>query len=491
MLIPPLPGNELQRLASLRALRILDTPPEERFDRITRVAKLFFNAPIIAIGLVDDKRQWFKSTEGLSIRGTSRDVSFCGHAILSRELFIIPDSLLDNRFSDNPLVTGDPWIRFYAGCPLYTLNGCALGSFCIIDHKPRELSTSEQQALRDLGTWVENEINAPEIGQALIQSKRDAGLHAIMENASEVMLHAQTLLYQADKSTRTTQQLYTGHALPESAADESTQRRLALIGALPQAIAGKTLQLFYQPKAEVKTGVVQSAEALARWNHPVYGPIPPDEFIPLAEQVGLIAPLTLWALETALQQCQQWRTTGQEITIAVNLSMWNLSDATLPNTIAAILKSYDLPPSLLRLELTEGAVMTDIHQALEVLNRLVAMGVHIAVDDFGIGYSSLAYLKRLPVDELKIDRTFVQHMATNHADATIVRSTIALAHHLGLQVVAEGVEDKATWDLLAEFGCDIIQGYYLSRPVPATEFEQWLQRRNASSPEDATVLSPA
>jgi len=125
--------------------------------------------------------------------------------------------------------------------------------------------------------------------------------------------------------------------------------------------------------------------------------------------------------------------------------------------------------------------MTDIHRALEVLNHLVAMGIHIAVDDFGTGYSSLAYLKRLPIDELKIDRSFVQHMATNPADETIVRSTVALAHHLGLQVVAEGVEDKVTWDLLARVGCDVIQGYYLSRPVPAAEFEQWLQRHNASS----------
>ncbi len=203
--------------------------------------------------------------------------------------------------------------------------------------------------------------------------------------------------------------------------------------------------------------------------------------------MGLIAPLTCLVIETAIQQCRQWRTAGQEITIAINLSMWDLRDVTLPDTIRTLLHEYGIPASLLRVELTEGTVMTDINRTMEVLNRLIALGVRIAVDDFGTGYSSLAYLKRLPIDELKIDRSFVQHMPTNQADATIVRSTVALAHHLGLQVVAEGVEDESTWNLLAEFGCDMIQGYYVSRPLPAEEFERWLQRRNASSPRDSVL----
>jgi diguanylate cyclase (GGDEF)-like protein len=167
MIIPPLPSNELQRVASLRALHILDTPAEERFDRITRLAKAMFAVPIVTVSLVDEQRQWFKSMEGLSMCETSRDVSFCGHAILSRELFIIPDALEDERFADNPLVTGEPGIRFYAGCPLYTLDGYALGAVCIIDHQPRILSDAEQQALKDVGAWVENEINTDTISQAL------------------------------------------------------------------------------------------------------------------------------------------------------------------------------------------------------------------------------------------------------------------------------------------------------------------------------------
>ncbi len=169
MFAPPIPSNEAQRLSSLRALQILDTPPEERFDRITRLAKVLFDVPITLISLVEDERQWFKSVEGLPVCETARDVSFCAHAMLSRELFLVPDALADVRFADNPLVTGDPWIRFYAGCPLYALDGSALGSFCILDRQPRVLSASEQQILRDVGTWVENEINAIEISQALMQ----------------------------------------------------------------------------------------------------------------------------------------------------------------------------------------------------------------------------------------------------------------------------------------------------------------------------------
>ncbi|GAC1566262.1 MAG: hypothetical protein NVS3B14_07290 [Ktedonobacteraceae bacterium] len=298
---------------------------------------------------------------------------------------------------------------------------------------------------------------------------------------------AQTLLRRADIAMYLAKRTHTGYAFYESTSDESNPRRLAVIGALRQAIASNALELYYQPKAEVKTGTVRSVEALARWHHPTYGSIPPDQFIPMAEQMGLIAPLTLWVLETALQQCQKWRNAGHEITIAINLSMWNLRDVTLPDTIGDMLQAYGIPASLLCVELTEGTMMTDINRTMEVLNRLVTLGVRIAIDDFGTGYSSLAYLKRLPINELKIDRSFVQHMTTNQADATIVRSTIALAHHLGLQVVAEGVEDEITWNRLAEFDCDVIQGYYLSRPVPAAAFENWLQSRNASSHNDSVL----
>ncbi len=212
-----------------------------------------------------------------------------------------------------------------------------------------------------------------------------------------------------------------------------------------------------------------------RWQHPEFGFVPPDQFIPLAEQTGLIAPLTLWVLETAIRQCRAWSQAGLELSIAVNLSMWDLRDATLPNTIHALLERYNVSPRLLHVELTESVVMSDVERTLDTLNRLAKFGIEIAIDDFGTGYSSLAYLKRMPISELKIDRSFVMHMAEVEVDATIVQSTVSMAHSLGIKVVAEGVEDEKTWHLLANFSCDTAQGYYMSRPVVPQDLEKWLR----------------
>jgi len=233
--------------------------------------------------------------------------------------------------------------------------------------------------------------------------------------------------------------------------------------------------LYYQPQVDLPTGSVSSVEALVRWQHPTSGLMAPDQFIPLAEQTGLIRPLTFWVLEAAVRQCGEWLCTGRRLKVAVNLSAWNLRDDTLLETIAALLERYAVPACLLCVELTESALMTDAGRSLDVLERIFALGVHISIDDFGTGYSSLAYLKHLPVDELKIDRSFVQHMATDGADAIIVRSTVDLAHSFGLRVVAEGVEDEATLHLLTVLQCDLVQGYYLSRPVPAQNLERWLR----------------
>jgi EAL domain-containing protein (putative c-di-GMP-specific phosphodiesterase class I) len=203
--------------------------------------------------------------------------------------------------------------------------------------------------------------------------------------------------------------------------------------------------------------------------------IPPDQFIPLAEQAGLIGPLTERVLEEAVCRCGEWRRRGLPGDVAVNLSMWNVYDPHLPDTVGTLLRAHAVPPTSLRLELTESAIMNDTARALDVLTRLNELGVHVSVDDFGTGYSSLAYLKRLPVDELKIDKSFVVDMATDSNDAAIVASTIGLGRGLGLRVVAEGVETRETWDLLARLGCDVAQGYYLSRPLPADAFTRWLR----------------
>jgi EAL domain-containing protein (putative c-di-GMP-specific phosphodiesterase class I) len=257
--------------------------------------------------------------------------------------------------------------------------------------------------------------------------------------------------------------------------DPYDPRRLALLGELRRAIEADQLVLHYQPKVDLKTRAVVGAEALVRWRHPKRGMVPPDQFIPLAEQGGLIKPLTRWVLDHALSQCEAWTRERPKIPVAVNLSARNLHDPQLVELVASLLASRGVAPELLQLELTESAVMTDPVRAGEILSVLGASGVGISIDDFGTGYTSLAYLRRLPVSELKIDKSFVMGMAHGDEDTAIVRSTNDLGHNLGLSVVAEGVEDESTLDLLGSFGCDAAQGFYMGRPMPPDDLARWLR----------------
>jgi diguanylate cyclase (GGDEF)-like protein/PAS domain S-box-containing protein len=288
------------------------------------------------------------------------------------------------------------------------------------------------------------------------------------EDVDTMMRRAEIAMYAAKRTSG-------GYAFYQSEHDCHTPDRLFLAGELRQAIEGDHLILYYQPKAEFKTGRVVHAEALVRWRHPQRGLVPPDHFIPLAEQTGLIRPLCLWVVNETLRQGAVWKRAGIRLHTAVNLSMRNLQDPHLPDAMIKLLARWNLEPSWLKVEITESALAADPERALAILTRLSEMGVQISIDDFGTGYSSLAYLKRLPVDEIKIDKSFVLAMTTDESDATIVRSTIELGHNLGLQVVAEGIEDQATWDMLKVLGCDFAQGYFLSRPLPSAEFISWLQ----------------
>jgi diguanylate cyclase (GGDEF)-like protein/PAS domain S-box-containing protein len=256
--------------------------------------------------------------------------------------------------------------------------------------------------------------------------------------------------------------------------DQHSPVRLGLAAELRNAIEHDQLELFYQPKAELATGRVMCVEALVRWRHPERGLIPPDDFIPLAEQSGQVRALSRWVLNAALRQARAWDHLGRNLGVAVNLSMRDLQDAGLPETVAALLKTWAVRPAILTIEITESTLMADPAQAMDIVRRLSAMGVSIAIDDFGTGYSSLSYLKRLAVNELKVDKSFVRNVVTDSHDVAIVRSTISLAHELGLEVVAEGIEDQPTWDLLAKLGCDTAQGYLISRPLPAPEFNRWM-----------------
>jgi len=282
------------------------------------------------------------------------------------------------------------------------------------------------------------------------------------------------LLQHADIAMRVAKNETSSFSIYDPHDDPFSVRRLKLHGELRQAINDKTLALYYQPKVNIKTGGVTSVEALARWPHPTEGMISPVDFIPMVEQSGLIRPFTLWVLEQAIEQSRRWTELGIDLTVAVNLSTRNLLDPGLADSIMKLLESHQVTPDRLTLEITETAVMSRPEQALKILTRLHAMGLKLSIDDFGTGYSSLAYLKRLPVAELKIDYSFVSGIIDDESDAVIVRSTIDLAHNLGLTVVAEGVEDKEILDLLSILRCDIGQGYYFSRPIPSEELEHWL-----------------
>ncbi|MCC5950715.1 MAG: EAL domain-containing protein [Acidimicrobiia bacterium] len=261
--------------------------------------------------------------------------------------------------------------------------------------------------------------------------------------------------------------------------DRSSIRRLALLGELRKAINEDQLELHYQPSVDLDTGRVGSAEALVRWRHPEHGMVPPAEFIELAELSGLIDPLTRWVLTAGIHQAQAWAEAGTPLRVAMNLSVRNLYDPTLVPWLEELLRREQVDPHLIKLEVTESELMDDPAKAMDVLSEVRAMGVATSIDDFGTGYSSLAYLKHLPIDELKIDRSFVGDMVHDSSDATIVRSTIDLAHNLGLGVVAEGVEDGATLAELAALGCDRAQGYFITRPVPADVCTAWLADSSA------------
>jgi diguanylate cyclase (GGDEF)-like protein/PAS domain S-box-containing protein len=251
--------------------------------------------------------------------------------------------------------------------------------------------------------------------------------------------------------------------------------RLSMASELRRAIAGQQLRVYLQPKVDMASGRVCGAEALVRWHHPDRGMISPLEFIELAEHTGLIKPLTEWMLRAVLQQNRIWMSEGCALPIAVNLSARNLRDADLLGQIGSLLEEFSAPPGTLELEITESTVMDDAEFALGVLQGLRDRGIPLYVDDFGTGYSSLSYLQRLPVDYIKIDQSFVRDMLNNKDSATIVRSTIDLVHDLGRKIVAEGIETREHWDQLVRLGCDIAQGYFIARPMPATEFQAWRQ----------------
>ncbi len=285
---------------------------------------------------------------------------------------------------------------------------------------------------------------------------------------------ADTLLQRADIAMYVAKQQNLGVFAYSPDVDGNSLARLSLLGELRRGIDRRELVLHYQPKVSLSTGEVVGVEALVRWMHPGRGLVQPDEFMPLAEHTGLIGPLTSYVLDVALAQARRWSDAGRPLQVAVNLSARNLLDDLLADSVFGLLDKHGVPASMLELEVTETAIMTQPLRAKLLLERLRDRGVRLSVDDFGSGYTSLAQLTSLPVTEVKVDRSFVLTMTTDPGNALVVRSVIDLAHSLGLAAVAEGVETEEALARLADFGCDIAQGYLLARPMPADQLDAWL-----------------
>lgn len=286
-------------------------------------------------------------------------------------------------------------------------------------------------------------------------------------NNTDLMRKADVAMYHAKKNNY-------GYSFYNDKHDEYSGRYLILSHELMSAIKDDQLQMYYQPKVTANDVVPIGAEALIRWIHPELGFVPPDEFIPIAEQSGQIRALTSWIIKTTIDQCGLWNLQGHKLSVSINLSAINLHDASLADELLIACKKNNIENSQIVLEITESGIMSDPEQSVSVMNQLRSMGFNLSIDDFGTGYSSLSYVKSFPVNELKIDQSFVRHLIDDHHDEAIISSIIVLSHHMGFKVVAEGVEDEASLKKLAEMKCDLIQGYFIAKPMPFAEFIVWL-----------------
>ena len=346
--------------------------------------------------------------------------------------------------------------------------------------------TGESGAV-DVAQKIKNAFEAPFVlAGAPIEVTASMGIAMCPAHATD----AETLLKRADVAMYDAKETHSPFTTYAPGRDEHSMKRLTILSELRNAIAHNDLTLHYQPKIDLRTDRAVHAEALVRWRHPVHGMLRPDEFIPLAEQSGNIGLITKWVLRRAITDCGAWNASGLNLTVAVNLSALDLYDVKLPAYIDELLTEAKLSPSKLVLEITESAVMKDPANSLKILEELKRLGVSLAIDDYGTGYSSLSHLTRMPVNELKIDKSFVMELRdASPREILIVRSTIELGHNMRLKVIAEGVTDEEGLRILRDLGCDMAQGYFFSPPLPHAEFEQWVTTwSSASSDRQPTRL---
>jgi diguanylate cyclase (GGDEF)-like protein/PAS domain S-box-containing protein len=340
--------------------------------------------------------------------------------------------------------------------------------FALVLPRTDAASTVAMTARRILGTLEQPFV----IEGQVLDVGASIGIALFPEHGTD----ARTLLRRADVAMYSAKQRQTGFSFHREDVESRTPDQLALVVELRHAVERQELVAHYQPKLHMRSGLMTRAEVLIRWNHRQRGHLPPSQFIPLAERTGLIRGVTDWLLDHAIGQCRVWQDAGAPIHIAVNVSARSLLDQELPGKVQSTLDRWGVDPRFLKIEITESSIMADPAHALAVLSMLQSMGVRLSVDDFGTGYSSLTHLRELPIDEIKIDKSFVIGMQRSEADAAIVRTVIDLAHNLGKQVCAEGVEDEATWRLLKDLRCDLAQGFWIARPMAADELMNWLGR---------------
>lgn len=341
---------------------------------------------------------------------------------------------------------------------------------------------------REAVDWIEQQVNALRTGVrvsgANISLQVSGGVACFPEHSHD----AAELCRRASSARTEALARHEIAAVYKLGQDERSVRQIRIVGDLPQAIANGDLRLYFQPKLDLATGEIYGAEALVRWQHPEFGHLLPEAFVGAIEQAGSIAHLTRWVLREAVARCATWRNQGVRLSVAVNISVEDLTDEYLPYFLLEIVQKHKLAPHTLTLEVTESAIMHNVQKSLAVVNCIHELGFRLSIDDFGTGHSALTQLRRLPVDELKIDKEFVKH-ADDAKDDAILRATIDLAHQLGLTVVAEGVEDEAAIARLAALGCENAQGYGIGKPMPQEDFLPWLAERRSTSTSSVVPLA--
>jgi EAL domain-containing protein (putative c-di-GMP-specific phosphodiesterase class I) len=440
--------EEDARLEALASSGILDTAPEASFDAITRLAAEYFKADTVLLGFADESRVWIKSYWGEPVRELPRQQSIFDRVLAEDGSVVVSDINNDPELRERRLPLRRLEAQSFASTPVRSSDGKILGALTIYSCQPRRaMAITELRTLESLADIV--------AGQLELRRLRKA---------------------------------FNGHRVPHERRDEAVTGIWPRRSDLKLALEKKQFVLYYQPEVELSTRRIVGMEALIRWKHPDRGLIPPMDFIPLAEETGLILPIGDWGLSEACQQIRQWRAEDPELPVprvCVNLSARQFARQGLADHVEALLRRSGVSSQQLGLEMTESSLITDPGTALEVLSSLRRLGVSLLMDDFGTGYSSLNNLHTLPFDVLKIDRSFVMRMAEGEQPLQIVRTIVELARVMGMDVVAEGIETNEQYMLLRKLGCRFGQGFLFSRPVTASAISTMLQLPGRVLPDPA------